>query len=205
MTVSCLLRHCFSFNSYKSHLWKVPVTLVFAHIFFYYDSIKEDIVTVVIQDKHQSRTVKMPCYSGCPCRCSSLTSVFCSYSAGDAPTLSGQNSPRPHRSSRPLSSVFQNIHPPNIWRHRKGGMSFTQVRLQHEHPSSVLCFVSNTSCSCSFVVQVTVSEEGSISGALQRTKKSKRSWKRLWFLLKDKVLYTYRAQEVRGNVHAPLT
>lgn len=40
-----------------------------------------------------------------------------------------------------------------------------------------------------------MSEEGSISGTLHRTKKSKRSWKRLWFLLKDKVLYTYRAQE----------
>lgn len=51
-------------------------------------------------------------------------------------------------------------------------------------------------------LQVTVSEEGSISGSLQRSKKSKRSWKRLWFLLKDKVLYTYRAQEVRPNEHA---
>lgn len=49
------------------------------------------------------------------------------------------------------------------------------------------------------LLQVTVSEEGSISGSLQRSKKSKRSWKRLWFLLKDKVLYTYRAQEVRGG------
>uniref|UniRef100_A0A3B4ZC56 FYVE, RhoGEF and PH domain-containing protein 5-like n=1 Tax=Seriola lalandi dorsalis TaxID=1841481 RepID=A0A3B4ZC56_SERLL len=77
-------------------------------------------------------------------------------------------SPRPNRSSRPLSAVFQNIHPPNIWRHRKGTMSFNQV---------------------------TETEEGSISGSLQRTKKSKRNWKRLWFLLKDKVLYTYRAQE----------
>ncbi|KAM7006706.1 FYVE, RhoGEF and PH domain-containing protein 5b isoform 6-T6 [Tautogolabrus adspersus] len=87
---------------------------------------------------------------------------------GDVFLLSGDGSPRPNRSSRPLSSVFQNIHPPNIWRHRKGTASFTQV---------------------------TVSEEGSISGSLQCSKKSKRSWKRLWFLLKDKVLYTYRAQE----------
>ncbi|XP_041809652.1 FYVE, RhoGEF and PH domain-containing protein 5-like isoform X2 [Chelmon rostratus] len=78
---------------------------------------------------------------------------------GDASALPGKNSPRPNRSSRPLSAVFQNIHPPNIWRHRKGTASFTQV---------------------------TVSEEGSISGSLQRSKKSKRSWKRLWFLLKDK-------------------
>uniref|UniRef100_A0A668ANU8 FYVE, RhoGEF and PH domain containing 5a n=1 Tax=Myripristis murdjan TaxID=586833 RepID=A0A668ANU8_9TELE len=78
------------------------------------------------------------------------------------------NSPRPNRSSRPLSAVFQNIHPPNIWRHRKGTATLTQM---------------------------TVSEEGSISGSLQRSKRSKRNWKRLWFLLKDKVLYTYRAQE----------
>uniref|UniRef100_I3KS77 FYVE, RhoGEF and PH domain-containing protein 5 n=1 Tax=Oreochromis niloticus TaxID=8128 RepID=I3KS77_ORENI len=87
---------------------------------------------------------------------------------GDAAVMSGQTSPRSNRSSRPLSTVFQNIHPPNIWRHRKGTASFAQV---------------------------TVSEEGSISGSLQRSKKSKRNWKRLWFLLKDKVLYTYRAQE----------
>ncbi|XP_074520911.1 FYVE, RhoGEF and PH domain-containing protein 5b isoform X2 [Halichoeres trimaculatus] len=86
----------------------------------------------------------------------------------DLSTLSGKGSPRPNRSSRPLSAVFQNIHPPNIWRHRKGNASFTQV---------------------------TVSEEGSISGSLQCSKKSKRSWKKLWFLLKDKVLYTYRGQE----------
>uniref|UniRef100_A0A8C9YXR0 FYVE, RhoGEF and PH domain containing 5 n=1 Tax=Sander lucioperca TaxID=283035 RepID=A0A8C9YXR0_SANLU len=88
----------------------------------------------------------------------------------DVSALSGKSSPRPNRSSRPLSAVFQNIHPPNIWRHRKVP-------------------------SCSYFVQVTVSEEGSISGTLQRSKKSKRNWKRLWFLLRDKVLYTYRAQE----------
>ncbi|XP_008292595.1 FYVE, RhoGEF and PH domain-containing protein 5b isoform X2 [Stegastes partitus] len=78
---------------------------------------------------------------------------------GDASALSGKGSPRVSRSNRPLSTVFQNIHPPNIWRHRKGTLSFNQV---------------------------TVSEEGSISGSLQRSKKSKRNWKRLWFLLKDK-------------------
>ncbi|XP_029906462.1 FYVE, RhoGEF and PH domain-containing protein 5b [Myripristis murdjan] len=87
---------------------------------------------------------------------------------GDVSAQTGKNSPRPNRSSRPLSAVFQNIHPPNIWRHRKGTATLTQM---------------------------TVSEEGSISGSLQRSKRSKRNWKRLWFLLKDKVLYTYRAQE----------
>uniref|UniRef100_A0A3P9P922 FYVE, RhoGEF and PH domain containing 5a n=1 Tax=Poecilia reticulata TaxID=8081 RepID=A0A3P9P922_POERE len=86
---------------------------------------------------------------------------------GEVSELSAKCSPRLTRSSRPLSTVFQNIHPPNIWRHRKAGV----------------------------VVQATVSEEGSISGTLQRSKTSKRNWKRLWFLLKDKVLYTYRARE----------
>ncbi|XP_019941925.2 FYVE, RhoGEF and PH domain-containing protein 5b isoform X2 [Paralichthys olivaceus] len=86
----------------------------------------------------------------------------------DVSALTGKDSPRANRSSRPISAVFQNIHPPNIWRHRKGTVFFNQV---------------------------TVSEEGSVSGSLQRSKKSKRNWKRLWFLLKDKVLYTYRAQE----------
>ncbi|KAM9813470.1 FYVE, RhoGEF and PH domain-containing protein 5b [Neosynchiropus ocellatus] len=81
---------------------------------------------------------------------------------------SAKSSPRTPRASRPLSVMFQNIHPPNIWRHRKGMLTFTQV---------------------------TVSDEGSISGNLHRSKKSKRSWKRFWFLLKDKVLYTYRGQE----------
>lgn len=38
-----------------------------------------------------------------------------------------------------------------------------------------------------------------MSGSLQRRKKSKRKWKRLWFLLKDKVLYTFTACEVRGH------
>lgn len=128
------------------------------------------------------------------------SSGLCSYVyVADAPTLSSQSSPRPHRSSRPLSAVFQNIHPPNIWRHRKGIVTFTQVRVQQQkmaagEDGSRLRWPL-------LLLQVTVSEEGSISGSLQRSKKSKRSWKRLWFLLKDKVLYTYRAQEVRRHQH----
>lgn len=48
--------------------------------------------------------------------------------------------------------------------------------------------------------QVALAMEGStVSGSLQRRKKSKRKWKRLWFLLKDKVLYTFTAREVRGH------
>ncbi|XP_026863690.2 FYVE, RhoGEF and PH domain-containing protein 5 [Electrophorus electricus] len=71
--------------------------------------------------------------------------------------------------SRPLSAVFQNIHPPNLWRGRKGQVSFNQV----------------------------TGSEGEMSGTLQRSRNSKRSWKSLWFLLKDKVLYTYPQPEER--------
>ncbi|XP_041744145.2 FYVE, RhoGEF and PH domain-containing protein 5 isoform X1 [Coregonus clupeaformis] len=79
---------------------------------------------------------------------------------GDVSGASCTDSPRSkHRSSRPLSAVFQNIHPPSLWRHRKGTASLSQVSL---------------------------SEEGSMSGTLQRSKRSKRNWKRLWFQLKDK-------------------
>nr|XP_057911079.1 FYVE, RhoGEF and PH domain-containing protein 5-like isoform X2 [Doryrhamphus excisus] len=87
----------------------------------------------------------------------------------DTSALPAESSPRLSRPSRPLSSVFHSLHPPNIWRHRKGTLSFNH--------------------------QVSVSDEGSMSGSLHRSKKSKRNWKRLWFLLKDKVLYTYRGQE----------
>ncbi|XP_058259826.1 FYVE, RhoGEF and PH domain-containing protein 5b isoform X5 [Hemibagrus wyckioides] len=72
-------------------------------------------------------------------------------------------------SSRPLSTVFQNIHPSSLWRSRKGHLSFNQV----------------------------TGSEGEMSGTLQRSRNSKRSWKSLWFLLKDKVLYTYPQPEER--------
>uniref|UniRef100_A0A1A8EZZ6 FYVE, RhoGEF and PH domain containing 5 n=3 Tax=Nothobranchius korthausae TaxID=1143690 RepID=A0A1A8EZZ6_9TELE len=72
----------------------------------------------------------------------------------------GNSSPRTHRASRPLSAVFQSLQPPSLWKSRK---------------------------STSNVSQVSLGVEGStMSGSLQRRKKSKRKWKRLWFLLKDK-------------------
>ncbi|KAG7270246.1 hypothetical protein CRUP_013963 [Coryphaenoides rupestris] len=44
--------------------------------------------------------------------------------------------------------------------------------------------------------QVALGVEGAtISGSLQRRKKSKRRWKRLWFLLRDTVLYTFTSPE----------
>lgn len=38
-----------------------------------------------------------------------------------------------------------------------------------------------------------------MSGYLNRSKGNKKPWKRLWFVIKDKVLYTYAASEVLGQ------
>lgn len=58
--------------------------------------------------------------------------------------------------------------------------------LHHLVPTTVLPFC-----------QVAASGEGSaISGYLSRCKKGKRHWKKLWFVIKGKVLYTYTASEV---------
>ncbi|XP_035129651.2 FYVE, RhoGEF and PH domain-containing protein 5 isoform X3 [Callithrix jacchus] len=48
----------------------------------------------------------------------------------------------------------------------------------------------------SALTEVTASGEGSaISGYLSRCKRGKRHWKKLWFVIKGKVLYTYMASE----------
>ena len=53
---------------------------------------------------------------------------------------------------------------------------------------------------CESLLQVALrAEDSAMTGSLQRRKKSKRKWKRLWFILKDKVLYTFTAREVRGH------
>uniref|UniRef100_A0A3B4XYI8 FYVE, RhoGEF and PH domain containing 5a n=1 Tax=Seriola lalandi dorsalis TaxID=1841481 RepID=A0A3B4XYI8_SERLL len=89
---------------------------------------------------------------------------------GSVPGACGSSSPRTNRTSRPLSAVFQSLQPPSLWKSRKSTSSLNQ--------------------------QVSLGLEGStMSGSLQRRKKSKRKWKRLWFLLKDKVLYTFTARE----------
>ncbi|KAM3621326.1 uncharacterized protein V6R79_009710 [Siganus canaliculatus] len=72
----------------------------------------------------------------------------------------GNSSPRTHRASRPLSAVFQSLQPPSLWKNRKSTSPLNQVAL--------------------------AVEGSTMSGSLQRRKKSKRKWKRLWFLLKDK-------------------
>ncbi|XP_041813835.1 FYVE, RhoGEF and PH domain-containing protein 5 isoform X2 [Chelmon rostratus] len=72
----------------------------------------------------------------------------------------GNSSPRTHRASRPLSAVFQSLQPPSLWKSRKSTSPLNQLAL--------------------------AVEGSTMSGSLQRRKKSKRKWKRLWFLLKDK-------------------
>uniref|UniRef100_A0A3Q2VIP0 FYVE, RhoGEF and PH domain containing 5a n=1 Tax=Haplochromis burtoni TaxID=8153 RepID=A0A3Q2VIP0_HAPBU len=91
---------------------------------------------------------------------------------GSVSAACDNSSPRTHRASRPLSAVFQSLQPPSLWKSRKSISPLTQY------------------------LQVSLGVEGStMSGSLQRRKKSKRKWKRLWFLLKDKVLYTFTASE----------
>lgn len=50
-----------------------------------------------------------------------------------------------------------------------------------------------------FLFQVSANtEDSTMSGYLYRSKGSKKPWKHLWFVIKNKVLYTYAASEVRG-------
>ncbi|XP_010880110.3 FYVE, RhoGEF and PH domain-containing protein 5 isoform X2 [Esox lucius] len=79
---------------------------------------------------------------------------------GGVSAACGNSSPYPHRASRPLSAVFQSLQPPSLWRSRKSAVSLNQVALG--------------------------AEGSAMTGSLQRRKKSKRKWKKLWFLLKDK-------------------
>ncbi|KAJ6668312.1 hypothetical protein lerEdw1_015689 [Lerista edwardsae] len=68
-----------------------------------------------------------------------------------------------------FSSVFHNIH-------------YSSFKRQKKIPSALL--------------EVAASGEGSaISGYLSRCKRGKRHWKKLWFVIKGKVLYTYTANE----------
>ncbi|XP_051931321.1 FYVE, RhoGEF and PH domain-containing protein 5 isoform X2 [Hippocampus zosterae] len=72
----------------------------------------------------------------------------------------GNSSPPTHRAGRPLSAVFQSWQTPSLWKSRRSTVCLNQL------PHGV--------------------DGCAMSGVLQRRKKSKRKWKRLWFLLKDK-------------------
>ncbi|XP_055045839.2 FYVE, RhoGEF and PH domain-containing protein 6 isoform X2 [Misgurnus anguillicaudatus] len=62
------------------------------------------------------------------------------------------------------------------------GSSFAFSRKQKRIPSALKEVSANT-------------ENSSMSGYLQRSKGHKKPWKRLWFVIKNKVLYTYAASE----------
>ncbi|MFT7800759.1 FYVE, RhoGEF and PH domain-containing protein 5-like isoform X1 [Arapaima gigas] len=79
---------------------------------------------------------------------------------GDVAEVSPNASPRTNRVSRPLSAVFQNIHPPSLWRQRKTTATLNQGPVETEGSTT--------------------------GGSLHHCKRSKRNWKRLWFLVKDK-------------------
>uniref|UniRef100_UPI00398F68EF FYVE, RhoGEF and PH domain-containing protein 5-like n=1 Tax=Pristiophorus japonicus TaxID=55135 RepID=UPI00398F68EF len=69
-----------------------------------------------------------------------------------------------------FTSVFHSLHTPSMRRHKRIPAALKEVA---------------------------ASAEGvSMSGYLQRCKRNKRHWKKLWFVIHEKVLYTYRA---RGN------
>ncbi|XP_036907048.1 FYVE, RhoGEF and PH domain-containing protein 5 isoform X2 [Sturnira hondurensis] len=75
----------------------------------------------------------------------------------------------PRFSSSAFSSVFHSINPSTFKKQKKVPSALTEVA---------------------------ASGEGSaISGYLSRCKKGKRHWKKLWFVIKGKVLYTYMASE----------
>ncbi|XP_075430752.1 FYVE, RhoGEF and PH domain-containing protein 5 isoform X2 [Ascaphus truei] len=86
--------------------------------------------------------------------------------------LSTNSSPPLSRSpTRAFSSVFHNIHPSYFKKHKK-------------IPSALM-------------EAAAAGENASISGYLHRCKKGKKYWKKRWFVIKGKVLYTYTACEDR--------
>lgn len=55
---------------------------------------------------------------------------------------------------------------------------------------------SDETCFSHFLQVSANTENSSMSGYLNRSKGNKKQWKRLWFVIKNKVLYTYAASEV---------
>lgn len=52
-----------------------------------------------------------------------------------------------------------------------------------------------------FVSQVSANTDSSMSGYLYKSKCYKKQGKRQWFVIKNKVLYTYAASEVSADGH----
>uniref|UniRef100_A0A2I3HQJ1 FYVE, RhoGEF and PH domain containing 5 n=1 Tax=Nomascus leucogenys TaxID=61853 RepID=A0A2I3HQJ1_NOMLE len=82
----------------------------------------------------------------------------------------------PRFSGSAFSSVFQSINPSTFKKQKKVPSALTEVA---------------------------ASGEGSaISGYLSRCKRGKRHWKKLWFVIKGKVLYTYMASEDKAAMES---
>nr|DBA18486.1 TPA: hypothetical protein GDO54_016725 [Pyxicephalus adspersus] len=85
-------------------------------------------------------------------------------------TASTNSSPQmPRSATSTFTSMFQSIHPSAFKRHKKV-------------PSALMEAAAS-------------GENASISGYLHRCKKGKKYWKKRWFVIKGKVLYTYTACE----------
>ncbi|XP_073447868.1 FYVE, RhoGEF and PH domain-containing protein 5 isoform X1 [Aquarana catesbeiana] len=85
-------------------------------------------------------------------------------------TASANSSPQmPRSASSTFTSMFQSIHPSSFKRHKKV-------------PSALMEAAAS-------------GENATISGYLHRCKKGKKYWKKRWFVIKGKVLYTYTACE----------
>ncbi|KAM8776801.1 FYVE, RhoGEF and PH domain-containing protein 6 isoform 2-T2 [Rhynchonycteris naso] len=96
----------------------------------------------------------------------------CEHCFQELQKLDHQNSPKigspgNHKSSSALSSVLQSI---------------PSGRKQKKIPAALKEVSANT-------------EDSSMSGYLYRSKGNKKPWKHLWFVIKNKVLYTYAASE----------
>lgn len=91
---------------------------------------------------------------------------------------------------------------------KSGAFSFTRkqkkipaaLKEARSNDASVFALIQeqshkNSSGAAGFQVSANT-ENSSMSGYLQRSKGYKKHWKRLWFVIKNKVLYTYAASEV---------
>eukprot|EP00079_Xenopus_tropicalis_P011884 XP_002938283.2 PREDICTED: FYVE, RhoGEF and PH domain-containing protein 5 [Xenopus tropicalis] len=87
----------------------------------------------------------------------------------DLAAMNMNSSPPLPRSTSTLSAMFSSIHPSYFRRHKK-------------IPSALMEAAAS-------------GENASISGYLHRCKKGKKYWKKRWFVIKGKVLYTYTACE----------
>ncbi|XP_053576653.1 FYVE, RhoGEF and PH domain-containing protein 5 [Bombina bombina] len=89
---------------------------------------------------------------------------------------------------REVTALSMNPSPPMP---RSAASAFSSM-LHHIHPSS---FRKHKKIPSALIEAATSGENSSISGYLHRCKKGKKYWKKRWFVIKGKVLYTYATCE----------